>query len=724
MVALLRFAYVMALRRVVTGWRMEAVLFGSILLAVALMASGVVFSELLSNAALRAALVDAEPEDVNLRVRTFSSREDPQDVAGRREAFAAREEFVQEQVAGPFRPYLREYSRFVETATFFFQGHPQLELDKDHRPRGAIVSLTGLADRVHLVEGRLPGGAKGDGEPLDVAVDRQGAEFLQLGLGDVMEVFPATSFAEHRPMEVRISAIFEVVEPSDEFWYGLSYAFSRRDDRWTLVPLFTAEELLIDEVLGAFPSLYTDTTWHLFTDREGMRAAEVGEVQDILVRTERRISSDLRNSSYSIRLDSLLNSYEEQLLLGRLPLFLVLFLVTGILVYYLALIAGLIVRSRASEIAMLKSRGATTWQLGLLGLGEGLFLAVPAVVAGPFLSLGMVKLLGFLFFGLGGSDGALSGVHVGISPGAFYLGLAGGALAVVVFTLATLFSSRRSSVESRQSGARPPTTSFLHRYYLDIALLALIGVLWWQLQNQGTFLVQSLGTRELSINYTLLLGPVLGLLAAGLIVLRLFPIAAAAIAALAGPVGPAWLVHVVRHISRDPMTPGDADCPRDAGNGIGSNRQFLFVNPREGAEGAGVVQRRGGFAGVAREREERRESGRYTGICQGCRRGEPGIESLSLSGLSDDDGLQHVQHGSGGGFRLDLGSRVVQGGLRRRAVLGGTGVGVVGGRRGAWRRYSLAGRSGGPVVVGKARQFGPGGWRLGAVAGFRGQDRG
>ena len=61
MLSLFRFAYVMAVGRAVSGWRLELVLFGGILLAVSLMASGVIFSDLLANAALRDALARAEP---------------------------------------------------------------------------------------------------------------------------------------------------------------------------------------------------------------------------------------------------------------------------------------------------------------------------------------------------------------------------------------------------------------------------------------------------------------------------------------------------------------------------------------------------------------------------------------------------------------------------------------------------------------------------------------
>ena len=538
MASLLRFAYVMAIRRAVTGWRLEAVLFGGILLAVALMASGVIFSDLLANAALREALARAEPEHANFSVRSFSSRDDPPDTEGRRRAFESRRLFVEELAVKPFTPYLEEHSRYLETATFFFQGYPHLELHRDIRPRGSIVHLTGLSDRIRVVEGRWPEGPGTPGQPVDIAVDELGARLLKLGIGGVMEVVPATSADDYGPLEVRVAAIFEYLDTSEEYWYGLSSAITRKDERWTLIPLFTAEEALIDRVLGAYPLLYTDTTWHFLTDRQSMEADEVEEVQNILAGIERSVSRGLKNSSYSIRLDTLLQSFEEQLLLARLPLLLMLFLVTGILIYYLALVAGLIVRSRSAEIAMLKSRGATVWQLGILGVGEGLLLAVPAVIAGPFIALGVVKALGVVFFGLSGASGELEGVPAGVSLNAFLVGAAGGVLAVAVFTIATLAASRKGNIESRQISARPPTTTLLHRYYLDVALLALIGVVWWQLQSRGAFLVQSLGSRELSVDYTLLLGPALGLAAAGLIVLRLFPLAASVLARAAEPLAP------------------------------------------------------------------------------------------------------------------------------------------------------------------------------------------
>ena len=414
-------------------------------------------------------------------------------------------------------------------------------------------------DRVTLTQGSWPGpenAAAPLGTPVDVVVDGLGLELLGLEIGQVMDVFPAASFTDPPSMPVRISGVFERVDPEDEFWYETGSDFSLSNDRWTIVPLFTSEDAVINRVLGEYPTLYTDITWYYFLDREGLRADDVNDVRAAIFQAEDDIRSGLKNSSFSIRLDTLLDSFDEQLILARVPLFLVVFLITGILLYYLALVAGLIVRSRSSEIAMLKSRGATTSQVGLLGLGEGLLLGIPAVIIGPFLAMGVVRVLGKLFFSLGGGADELSGVPVTVSQGAVVLGLIGGALAVLVFTLATLAAARHGIVEARQSGARPPTASFLHRYYLDVLLLALIGLLWWQIQSRGTFLVQEVGSRQLEIDYSLLLGPVLGLFAVGLVIMRLFPWLALLLSRLAGPFAPSWLVHSLRHVARDPMVPG------------------------------------------------------------------------------------------------------------------------------------------------------------------------
>ena len=560
MMSLMQMAYVVAVRRILSSWRLELVLFLGMLLAVALMASGVIFSNLLAEAALRHALNEATPEEANFSVRVFSGQKAPPTTEGRMRHYAANLGFADERVATRVEEFLAEQSLLVETATFFFSGHPKLDLDNDVRPRGEIKYLSSLLaeDRVRLKEGRWPYAAEGASPtegPLEVAVDTLGASLLGLSAGGEMSIFPAASFEDPPVAPVKIVGVFERVDPEDEYWYSAERTFSFHDDQWTIVPLFTSQDAILERVYRVYPRLYTDITWTYYLDRQAVKAGDVDGLLDTLLLVRYDVRTNLANSSSRIKLDRVLDDYKEQLLLARIPLFLILFLVIGILTYYLALIASLVVKSRAAEISMLKSRGATTPHIGLMSLIEGMILAIPSTALGPLAALAVVKTLGRVFFGLGGSED-LAEVPVALSFQSYLLGGAGALLGVIVLTVSTLAAARQGMVEFRQMGARPPQAPFIHRYYLDILLLGLIALFWWQVQSRGAFLVRPLGSRGLEIDYSLLLGPALGLLAIGLLVMRFFPIVVGLLARLAEPVGPVWLVHGLRHVSRDPIVPG------------------------------------------------------------------------------------------------------------------------------------------------------------------------
>jgi len=561
MIALARLGYIIAVRRIISAWWLELVLFAGILLAVSLLASGVIFSDMLAEAALRHALTQASPPEANVWVRVFSGQDAPPTVEGRAAYYRAGLDFADKRVSSRFEPYINDQARLIETSTFFFLGHPQLELANDIRPRGEIKYMTGLAPkRSKILRGRWPytgpnGGSPVPGQPLEVAIDVLGAELLGLDVGARMEAVPAASFPDPPPIAVDIVGVFQRDNPDDEFWYGTKKAFSYQDDRWTIVPLFTTEDAILRQIYALYPTLYTDVTWFYYLDREAIEAGQVDDILDVLRLVKYDVRTRLNNSSTGIRLDKVLNDYKEQLLLARIPLYLILFMITGILTYFLALITGLVVKSRAVEIAMLKSRGATSLQVGVLAVIEGLILSVPAALLGPLLALAVVRVLGQVFFGLGGSED-LATVPVVLSSNAFLVGLAGGLLGVVVLTGTTLMAARQGIVEFRQSGARPARTPFVHRYYLDMLLLGLISLMWWQIQNRGAFLVRPLGNQGLELDYSLLIGPVLLLLAVGLIVMRIFPIGVGLLARISEPVAPAWLVQGLRHVSRDPVVPG------------------------------------------------------------------------------------------------------------------------------------------------------------------------
>ena len=562
MTAILNLGYVLARRRLMSSFRIELTVLLGVTLAVVLLSSAVVFNDLLAETALRRALADAESSDVNIWVRVFNDLDDPRTATPASDRYLTSHQFVAHRVLPPLGDAVGALSFQVETATFYFTGRPNLDLPNDVRPRGRMQYLSGLREgKGTLVQGRWPelpadGGyddstGNTDDVVIEVAVDPTGFEFLGIPLGEGFGIVPATGGDGQATTRVVLVGVVEPTDPDEEYWYRRQKLLSYHDDDWTLVPMFVAEDALRQQVGRRYPGIYTSSAWFLQTDREGIPAKQVDELQQSLQQVRRNVANHLPNGSTSTGLARILEDHEEQLLLARIPLFLMVFLVTGILAYYLTITAGMVIRARASEIAMLKSRGATTVQIGILTLVEGLLLAGPALVAGALLSPLLAKGLGGLVF-----DAESTGAPVSLSWQAFGMGAAGAALAVVVLSLATLAAASKGIVEFRQAGARPARTPFVHRYYLDLLALAVIAFLWWQISNRGTVLTRSLGGRELEVDFALLLGPALGLVALGLLVMRVFPLAMGLSARVVGPVGPGWLVQGLRRIARDPIAPG------------------------------------------------------------------------------------------------------------------------------------------------------------------------
>ena len=540
---LTRLGVIIALRRTAADWRLQAAVALGMVLAVTLMASGVIYSDALSETALRHTLRNVSAEEVNLSVRVFHALERP--------AFGTTRRYIEDRVRLPLQPYTQSPSLLIATSTFFFNGLPSPNLPDTERPRGHLQMATRLDRHVRVTEGRLPQKAKGT---LEVVTDPLGAQVLGLSVGQEFALFPAVVGEPKEAIPVRVVGIIEPLDLEDDYWgMGFRDRFTNTEREYVTLAMYADGDALFDTVGTAFPGLHTDFIWLFPLDREGLRASEVEELRTALGQSIQGLGRSVSNSSVDTDLEQVLKRYTSLLVLARIPLFLMLFLAVGVVLYSLFLIAGLIGRIRAPEVAQIRSRGGSLGQVAVMLLVEGLLLAVPAVIVGPFLAQALILVVGELFPVTSGEAGL---VLVNLSFRAFLLGGVGGLLAVVVLAATTLSVARHGVVEFRRSEARPPTTPLLQRYYLDLVLVALVGLLWWQLRSQGSFLVQPLTGEGLEVDLSLILGPVLGVLVAGLLLLRLFPMTMRLVAWVAEPLSPVWLAQGLRRVARDPIPPG------------------------------------------------------------------------------------------------------------------------------------------------------------------------
>jgi len=198
------------------------------------------------------------------------------------------------------------------------------------------------------------------------------------------------------------------------------------------------------------------------------------------------------------------------------------------------------------ELATLSARGASAWQITRVFGLENLILALPAaLLLGPGLAQGAIRLWGqstgeLVPMALPSEAWLLSGIAAGF-----------GWLALVL----PVFSAARRNVPGWQhKRARSPQLSVAQKRYLDLYLLAFGGLLYWQLNQSGSFVMRRLGNTQLA-DPLLLLGPSLLLIAIAMVSLRILPFLLRLVAwffqHLRGLVLPMGLFR----LARDPLQP-------------------------------------------------------------------------------------------------------------------------------------------------------------------------
>ena len=379
---LARFAVREVLQRTAADWRIQSTAGIGILLAVGLMAAAVIYSSALGETALRRTIDDADPIDTDLAVRLSHRLERP--------PYDDSQDFLSGRVIARMQPFLSGTEQLVESDTLFFEGLPQLEGPFESRVRGTVLAPTSLAEHITLGAGRMPG-PSASGE-LEVLVDTAGASLLDLSVGDEMVGFPALlQTIEGAPtVPVRIVGIFSPTDFGNEYWrIGVHDRLSEPSRDWTTLRLYADFDEMFDTLGEAIRGMTADFSWFLFLDREDLGTVEAARLRNALRGAAADSFSTLDpDPGWDTQLDTMLRRYFALLVLTRIPLFLMVSLALGLLLYYLFLVAGFLGQARASETSLFRTRGASLTQLGTVIMLEGLVITIPAILIGPFAAWG------------------------------------------------------------------------------------------------------------------------------------------------------------------------------------------------------------------------------------------------------------------------------------------------------------------------------------------------
>ena len=449
------------------------------------------------------------------------------------------------------------------------QTQPNLALSSSPEPDRAALNtllgrpffLTNFEKHTQIVAGAWPqptAEVSETGVVLDAVLGERTAATMSLDVGDQVFLFPYRTDISQR-ITLNITGIAIPTDRFEEYWLGVPFYFSVQEfEDIPLLPFYVREEAFFAGIGTRFSSLVGDFAWMLYMDTSVLDAASVQPTRDAFSGLEVDINKQVPRSFFFTLLENsrgtgLLATYQRDLMLARVPLFLFIALVLVVILYFLGLIMGLLARSRSDEASIFRSRGANLTQVtSLLTITEALMVLL-ATLLGPFLALLLARVWLLETIQPAGNWSASS---IGLSGEVFLWGVLGGLLSFVILLISGANLSRLEILEFLRSRARPPSVPVLQRYYLDLLAVAVLAVLWWQIEQRGGFVDRAVGLRSLEVDPTLLLGPALALLAAAFLMMRLLPALVRVLARLGGRAAPAWVNFSLSRISRDPLPYG------------------------------------------------------------------------------------------------------------------------------------------------------------------------
>ena len=429
-------------------------------------------------------------------------------------------------------PYVREIDRELterlvpglRVPTIAEMRQVRMDYLYDIRPTGdggetkvfaRVEAIGDLGEHVTITHGRMfepsTDAPAGDGaDAYEAVVTAEAFRELELQLGRTYQLHDLLG---HVPrLRIKVVGVFTKSDPRDLFWFG---RFSRLSTSY-LIDFSTFERHFLESEARNLTRAY----WHYAVDYHELTIRDVPHVM-------RRYQDYVRLAapagvSFNFAIAPLLESYllraatlERTLSFLQIPSALLLLL-------FVAMLSQLVIDGDRNEIAVLKSRGAAGRQILSAYLIEALLLGAVGLVLGLPLAVFIVRVIG-------ASNGFLDFVARPALPLLLSWRMLGFALLGVAIFVGSLVvplvrTTGVSIVGLKSRHARAPRSLPWQRYLLDFVLLGVAGYAFVSFRQRRT--IQELIPAESApLDPLLFLASTAFILGAGLLTLRLFPIA-------------------------------------------------------------------------------------------------------------------------------------------------------------------------------------------------------
>ncbi len=409
-----------------------------------------------------------------------------------------------------------------------------------------LAAMRNPETHLTLIEGHFPTAPTTPGEPFEVLVSRYLAEKMGIQTGEIYIAYDLRAMRryEENPakLQMRVAGVYEPTDPEAEFW---EYAQLPVDNM-----IFVSEDTFAGTVSPMLSDEIYQALWYVPLDASKIFVSDVGPTLLRLQYLKIGVDSFLPSTTLDVSPIKVLERYQEAANLLSLLMMTFSVPVISLVLTFVGLVVTLSVERQRSQVAMLRSRGATRAQvLGIAAVESGLLGLIALAVALP-VGLGFAHLIGqtrsFLDFSLAHDT------RVGITWSTVRVGAIAVLFTLFVQVLPLIGITRHTIVTYKSERARQLRPPWWQRAGVDLLLLLPAAYGTYLLSQQGSILANVEEAVDPLQNPLLFLLPALSLLAGTLIVLRILPLLMRAIAWVCQLTRSTGILLAARQLSRAP----------------------------------------------------------------------------------------------------------------------------------------------------------------------------
>ena len=403
----------------------------------------------------------------------------------------------------------------------------------------SFAFITPLEETVIVVNGTTPQpfvSLLREGDAIEVMAHETLANEFGVQVGDTYSLR-----TDNGQIPVMIVGLWRAVDPTAAYW-------DVKDESLLLAHEESYQGIISDRVGDEL----RNATWMIIADGSSLHANDVAPLQERIQSIESRVDTLLPETALIASPLEALARYQDNAPTLTYLLFAFSVPILSLILAFIGLVAGLFVNQQRGEMAILRSRGASTMQVVGISLLQGMILGTVALAGGVGLAYLITHSIGkarsFLDFS------AVGGLRVSMTPQVLGYGLLGIALILVIQVLMpTLSAAENTIVTYKQERARSFRVTWWQRYWLDVLLLIPAAYGLWQLTRQSQNALEGAeGIPDPLQNPLLLLVPALGIFSVALFTLRLVPRLMELISRLLKPSKSVGMLMAARYLARTP----------------------------------------------------------------------------------------------------------------------------------------------------------------------------